>query len=149
MIYEAIMKAADHIEAFPKEFRFSTTAQPSKPNCGTPGCALGWIATFAGYTSGRRSFGALARDLLKVPCDPSQDGDQEFYNRMEALGGNSNWQIHASECARVLRLYAAEYHTPAHTGLPAIVREIFTKPSQTIPDDGRDTVLTSAKDSRA
>lgn len=132
-VYDSILKAADHIERFPDEFWFSSTDRPTGPGCGTPGCALGWIGTFSAYEHTRLSFGAVARDVLQVPCDPMSDGDEEFYRRMEVLCGDDSWQRYANECARVLRLYATEYHAPVKpqfTGLPDLVRDIFREPTE-------------------
>jgi hypothetical protein len=136
-VYDSILKAADHIDRFPDEFLFCSTARPKGPGCGTPGCALGWIGTFSGYKHNRISFGAVAREVLQVPCEPLSDGDDEFYRRMEVLCGDDSWQRHAKECARVLRLYAVEYHSPAKhqfTGLPDIVREIFREQTEAAKD---------------
>jgi hypothetical protein len=162
-IYEAIMKAADQIEEDPSSFRFSATGIPHA--CGTPGCALGWIGFYAGM---RRqalkyvSFEDVARmlDLCSTV----------FYTRMDDLtsGFLRNrywWRNEAATCAKSLRKYAEKYHgheksieaviadirvakpepapaAPRPIGIPAGVRVIFTSPSQTIPDDGKDTVLT-------
>ena len=46
-IRTAILKAADSIEQNPHLFSFKSLAIPNK-DCGTPGCAIGWIAYHSG-----------------------------------------------------------------------------------------------------
>lgn len=119
-IYTAIMKAADWIESHPSEFKFFSISVPDAPGCGTPGCAIGWIGTFAGN---RKGFTRVYSEILGV------GSDIEFYSRMDKLSapgagycdGTTQWRHQASECGRVLRLYAAKYHAPA-------------KPAQQPPD---------------
>ena len=42
----AILQAADTIEQNPSLFEFTSVQRPD-PECGTPACALGWIAAYA------------------------------------------------------------------------------------------------------
>ena len=114
-VYEAIMKAADHIERNPEDFNFMSVAIPS---CGTPGCALGWIGSFGGLSKGSCGFSDAATDLLKLEpellggsgsCETSEFA---FYNRMDALCGNMLWRKAAHVCADALRKYAEKYHAP-------------------------------------
>jgi hypothetical protein len=126
-IYTAIMKAADHIERHPRDFDFSVGDIPSE--CGTPGCALGWIGHFAGKSG-------TFMDVCECLGLVEPIADKQFYRRMDAvvyaLPYHDDWYRSAKRCAHVLRLYAAKYHAPAKpvfTGLPDIVREIFTKPT--------------------
>lgn len=124
-IREAILKAADHIEANPHRFDFDSVLVPGK-TCGSPGCALGWIAAFAGQQSGKEF---QTNDL--IGC-----GDLEFYSRMDDIeapfDGDKpalacHWMNSAPGCAEVLRLYADKYH-PAEKpqGIPDNVRGLFT-----------------------
>lgn len=114
-IYTAIMKAADHIERNPSLFNFSEHRKPD--DCGTPGCAIGWIGLFSGRefprscspfreggspTSGVS--GDVVEPVLGVPADV-------FYSRMAHLA--PGWTREAPLCASALRLYAAKYHAPA------------------------------------
>lgn len=125
-IRQAILKAADHIEATPNDFDFSASGIPHA--CGTPGCALGWIGHFLGladknawHVSYTKASGALGV------------GHYEFYTRMtEVEGGGPNWEVgqwplNAPACARTLRLYADKYHPAESRALiPASVMRIFT-----------------------
>lgn len=105
-VYDAIMKAADHIEQHPKGFNFMLTGIPT---CRTPGCALGWIGVFCGAP---RSITEVSKNFLKLP--PVLEAgywstNVTFYNRMNDLGGE-DWKWNAASCAKALRLYAEKYH---------------------------------------
>lgn len=123
-IRQAILMAADHIERYPHEFNFMASGRPDRPNCGTPGCALGWISTFAiEKTSAFMGFSA-ACPALGIP----ENDHQEFYCRLSAAETNSvrtlgawsgspehwahktQWHRRPDVCAHVLRLYANKYH---------------------------------------
>lgn len=111
-IYDAIMKAADHIERNPKEFDFWNNFVPG--SCGTPGCALGWIGYFLGIRQRSDSQYDVTRAIGTGPT--------EFYSRMTELVGSNLWKgidkqylgVPRSEvaaaCGRGLRLYAEKYH---------------------------------------
>ncbi len=112
-IRTAILKAADSIEQNPKMFWFSSI---STPDCGTPGCALGWVAYHIGegvlcgnswdpWKLGRR-LGILENGKYMAGIG--------FYHRMDKLHGGYDWKDSAPECAKALRLYADKYH-PAET----------------------------------
>jgi len=125
-MYDAIMKAADQIETNPETFSFSATRIPGK-DCGTPGCALGWIGHFSG---GNRKL-----SFLSVPPQlglDGYDGDGDFYYRMKVLcrgGDSSAWKFSASKCAETLRLYAEKYHAPekpqVKTGVHPFVQKLL------------------------
>jgi hypothetical protein len=100
---EAILKAADHIERNPHLFRFSRT---EIPDCGTPGCALGWIGFFMGIEVG----------ACILSTQPAIASDRDFYDRMTALT-DPFWIVSSETCAKGLRLYANKYH-------PAEIAEI-------------------------
>lgn len=105
-IYTAVMKAADHIERNPHEFEFTTTRTPGGPGCGTPGCALGWTACFAGvrdYFADGRPVNEVETIAVRLGCK----GSGEFYDRMRPL--TPNWITDAALCAKAMRLYAAKY----------------------------------------
>ena len=143
-VYDAIMKAADMVESNPDKFNFNATRVPD--DCGSPGCALGWIGHFAGRPAklryeGYYGFSDVAISTLGLAADASWATDI-FYDRMDVLlsaqtgkgykvGGklhDTAWRYDASVCASALRLYAVKYHAPAKpafTGLPDIVRDIF------------------------
>lgn len=103
-IYDAIMKAADHIERHPKLFNF---AEVWVPDCGTPGCALGWIGHFAGV---KHDGYPQALSEIHVPRALTC-ASWDFYARLESLTGGPRWRNDAAICARGLRLYAAQYHS--------------------------------------
>lgn len=118
-IRQAILKAADWIELHPEEFDFRETEVPA---CGTPGCALGWIGTFAGCERGS--------SIDMPPGSPTKllglNSQLRFYERMDAFFGGgayanteSRWRHNPMQCARGLRLYADKYH-------PATVDESST-----------------------
>jgi hypothetical protein len=110
-IRNAVLLAADHIEQFPGEFDFMSLDVPRAKHCGTPGCALGWIAHFLGQRDEDGAwFGIVGVD------------DQEFYERLDAFEGRDHksgecgewgdWSRSAAACATALRRYADE-HLPA------------------------------------
>ena len=106
-IYDAIMKAADQIEANPETFDFERCIPD--PERGTAGCALGWICLFAGIERNcifpdiwDHTAVSDAMDLPEVP-------DPEFYCRMDNLA--DGWRWSADLCAHALRLYANKYHS--------------------------------------
>lgn len=108
-IRNAVLLAADHVEQCPSEFNFFSLDIPHDKHCGTPGCALGWVAFFLG-----RRDNDDWEDLVGV-------SSIEFYERMDAFEGHDaettgrwgDWSKSAPACATALRRYADEY-------LPAI-----------------------------
>jgi hypothetical protein len=114
---QAILKAADHIQAHPQLFDFEKTRVPCDGR--TPGCALGWIGYFAGRTQARirlmLGFSFLHRGIAIVTLDGGSSDPvialtaREFYERMDNLAVG-NWRVDASVCADTLRRYAARYH---------------------------------------
>lgn len=115
-IRQAILAAADHIERNPSEFNFYSIDIPRNPGCGTPGCALGWIATFLGMSNySAYHHGKGLEDVLGI-------SSIRFYSRMIEL--DPSWHLFAENCAKTLRLYVDKYHpVPA---LPQAVRDIFS-----------------------
>jgi hypothetical protein len=107
-IYNAIMKAANHIERHPGEFDFNQIPIPGA--CGTPGCALGWIGFFYGTGKcAQLDNGYNGAHAVAVLLGFSNAGP--FYHRMGELDASRRWSCDPSLCARTLRLYAAKYHT--------------------------------------
>jgi hypothetical protein len=119
---EAMFAAADHIETHPKEFDFNAIGVPD--GCGTPGCALGWIAHFMGYPPSTLGFGFVG-DQMDLPSEPLiagfEIGDENhytcrtfaFYNRMDRVADETpsyQWAFEAGACARTLRRYADRWH---------------------------------------
>lgn len=103
------MQAADHIERNPTEFDFFSVEMPK---CGTPACALGWVAHFLGITDELETLFERFRFL---------DKDCHFYEGMDELMGEAPrgkhdkkehwgpWKDDATLCARGMRLYAEKY----------------------------------------
>lgn len=134
-IYDAIMKAADQIEKNPELWDFNTLAIPE---CGTPGCALGWIGHFSKCKISKEAklVGMVPQQtyLGNVALSMGLPSESSFYERINDLAGHNGldwWLSKAStnDIARVLRLYAEKYHghekQPAKTGIPDSVRAIF------------------------
>ena len=95
-VYEATLATAELFEREPKMFDFSRVVVP---DCGTPGCAIGYIERFMGFEGvidGNRSLGTTRT---------------EFYERMSELV-TREWINNASICAVGLRLYAEKYLKP-------------------------------------
>lgn len=115
-IYQAIMRAADSIEGNPRLFDFDSILLPDH-ECGTPGCALGWVSLYLGL---RRSDNNYEYDPLAL------GSESKFYRRMNVLCGDSyDWMDNAITCARTLRLYAEKYHGDQKPELPAEILAIF------------------------
>lgn len=114
-IRQAILKSADHIEQRPTEFDYDSVDIPESPGCGTPACAIGWIAHFLEVPS----FPHPTFDGI-VECDAC-----EFYTRMDEMSGGGRpededapyikgrWREDAAVCADTLRRYAEKYHPVA------------------------------------
>ena len=132
--YQAILRAADHIERQPQLFDFERTRVPR--NCRTPGCALGWIGFFAGRTEARiramLGLSFLHRGIAIVTVDAGSDpvitvSAREFYERMDRLAA-CDWRRDAAQCAAALRRYAATYHRangfdPAYVAFREVLSE--------------------------
>ena len=102
-VRSAILLAADHIEQHPELFRFTKCRIPE---CGTPGCLLGWIGHFLGMAPGQSILG------LESPMNADH---HLFYDRVSSLLDQQPWTVNAPMCARGLRLYANTYHKePVH-----------------------------------
>jgi hypothetical protein len=132
-VREAILKAANQIEREPSCWSYM---KDMVPECGTPGCALGWIGHFAGVR------GHIDNVAVLLGVERVEGTIQwGFYNRIQSLtGGRPLPQTHTTaddyflthatlpQIAEVLRLYADKYH-PApkveHVGIPDSVRAIF------------------------
>src|SRR6267142_3249246 len=127
--YIALMKAADHIEANPDYFNFSTVVVPK--NLSQHGCAIGWTAFFFERTKIRRWFRKVVPGVFCLASDETSEEmfgvDQgEFFRRMASL---QLWfRIKPLDCALALRQYAARYH-----GIPESVQRIFQCPTIHLP----------------
>lgn len=102
-VYDAIMKAADRIETDPSLFEYR---QARVHGCGSPACAIGWIAFCAGESE-QEKWGALDERSIRLL---GVDYWHTFEVRMSSLV--RRWTLNASDCATALRAYAAKYHAP-------------------------------------
>ena len=122
-IRTAIMKAADSTEQNPDMFDFHSIY---RPDCDTPGCALGWI----GYHLGRKGNGKNLINQIAYAIGIGDGTDQSqfaFYNLMEDICNRSyfsDWT--ANEIAEGLRLFADKCHQE-QDHIPASIRAIFTE----------------------
>lgn len=126
--YQAILAAADHIETQPKAYNFGTY---SYPDCGTPGCALGWIAAIAQLPMDGR-YACWDMRLITKFFGEDEDNFTEarFYTRMDKLAPEIReyegdtvmvWTQEAGACAAALRQYAQKYHAPEQQSLESRV----------------------------
>ena len=110
---QAILAAADHIEAEPHLYEFARTIVPEN-TCGTPACALGWIAHFAGLP--QQSMEEVSHLLFNM-------GQTEFYTRVSTVLGTDYWCGYTDDghdgdpelTAKGLRLYADKYYSEEET----------------------------------
>lgn len=126
-VREAILKAADFIEANPRKFSYHATMVPA--TCRTKGCLLGWIGHFAGIPAEVDIFQIAlggADELLPLT-------HYDVWQECETLGGYDwgSWEkAPPDEVAAGMRLFA-EKHFPTpkveHVGIPESVRAIFTE----------------------
>lgn len=107
-IREAILKTADLFERKPEMFNFMESRIPH--DCGTPGCAIGWMGYFLGAP--RDALIIAVFDLIGID-------DSGFYVRMSELSelgpDGEVWTRSPSVCAETLRLYADRYHPASPT----------------------------------
>lgn len=96
-IYDAIMKAADRIEAAPHDYDWHKT---NTGHCGTPACMLGWIGRMLGLGNYVSNIDVVKR--LGVAT-------HGFYTRIDQL---TNLPTYTSvpHIVRGMRLYAEQYH---------------------------------------
>ncbi len=110
-IRAAILEAADHIEANPALFKFFST---NVPECGTPGCAIGWIGHFFDAQQIGENVGVFSETILAID-------ETDFYIRMRDL--QLGWMYGAEICAKTLRHYADKYYpseTERTAGVPLV-----------------------------
>lgn len=128
-IRQAILAAADQIEAQPHRFAFGFVEIPRVKDKYAGGCALGWIGTFALEKSPWNSYSSVLPAL--GIGDPSSGRESTFYARMDQI--NNKWRLDAKVCAKGLRKYADKYHPAVkHTGIPAGVLAIFKEKATAI-----------------
>ena len=118
-IRTAILRAADSIEMNPDLFKWSTVHLPNV-DCGTPGCALGWIAVHRGEEV------QMQMGSSWIPDTPVGIDDGKFYCRMSEIS-NYEWKRSALVCAQTLRLYADKFHPESESkqSIPQSVLNLF------------------------
>lgn len=104
-IRQAILRAADSIEAHPELFAFGSIENPN-PDCGTPGCAIGWIAHHMGVEDWPAHEDLIAYAMGLIPL--------RFYYRMEGI--LEGWRDDATICSKALLLYADKCHPSVEIG---------------------------------
>ena len=120
---EALLAAADQIEHEPSSFDYMSVQVPSGL-CGSPGCALGWIAYFLDASKGR-SLGAAEPALF----EKMGIGPDVAFPELTTVFGSTKWTSSALKCAEGLRMYAdakwpaTEVHV--QVGIPDDVLAIF------------------------
>lgn len=102
LLQAATLLAAEHIEKRPQDFDFYEVVIP---DCGTPGCALGWMAHFYRQLGGRRPDGGEMEDITDILPMLDMD-DAKFYRRLDHHAG-IHWHHHADLAAKGLRAFAA------------------------------------------
>lgn len=102
----AMLLAAESIEREPALFKFTSVEVPS---CGTPGCAVGWMAFYLREMEGEPGeLRCVSWDRVSERMGMANEG--AFYDRMnEATKSLGEWHTDASVCAAGLRRLAEEY----------------------------------------
>lgn len=121
-----ILWAADMIERHPEAYSWSSVDVPNHeaPECGSPGCALGWIAAHQEGREVGEPFTLVRRGYVRESASPVGVHSLEFYGRMGAI--EPRWKVDAKACAAALRRYADHYH-PESDAIPSGVRAIFQR----------------------
>jgi hypothetical protein len=128
-IYNAILAAADTIERNPRLYVFQANLVPK---CGTPGCLIGHIGAQLGHTGQSIYDGDTWTSIGLDPINRHSLLDQMGYYdfRFKTEEGRSFAKFAVTEdaplAAAFLRYFAQRFK-PAHTGIPSIVRAIFTE----------------------
>lgn len=118
-IRQAILSAADSIEQNPDLYRFTTWAT-ANPDCGIPGCALGWISYHLGMA------GEIPTSGVYAALGIGSGFPALLFTHLRDAVGHGEWKTSAPECAKALRQYA-DIHHPEQDYIPASIRAIFTE----------------------
>ena len=125
-IRQAILKAADHIEQNPAHFKYVSNDRPN-PDCGTPGCMLGWIGVFLNMQPA--GWSTWAGDVARAIGTTHSEFVHGFVHPMvveHKLWVHENPNA-AKNAAKLLRIYADRHHpAESRAPIPASVRAIFT-----------------------
>lgn len=99
-----VLQAADQIESTPHRYLFSSICIPPPRSCGTPACALGWIAHFAHFTGAEReeltqlgmnAFSCGTAVLFPMASRSNLGTDTFtylFYQQMDLVLGSDRWR---------------------------------------------------------
>lgn len=111
--YDACMLAADQIEKHPDGYSFASVKIPWGRDCGSPGCALGWIGCFLGLTSRMGLFDDRANDThcIMRTEEVIGIGSIDFYRWMDRQPAIPRWRWNPQQCAAGLRLFAKQFET--------------------------------------
>lgn len=122
-IRTAILKAADHIERNPETYSFHSN---DKPDCGTPGCMLGWVGVFLDVPARESAYTGSYMNRTAMALGLQGMGDflrfcEGYSNRKKLYGFTHD----ASEAATLLRAFATERIAAVKSTIPTSVRAIF------------------------
>jgi len=114
---EVLKRAADIIEKYPERFEFVSTLIPEgEHDCGTPGCALGWI----GAVHPKRPATNDCENTVPQLLEPGLSAIN-FYGRMDRLA--FGWRSNPRICAAGLRKYADAFHPVEEEKTPLRVNQ--------------------------
>lgn len=124
-VRQALLAAADHIEANPQAYCFNNSA---KPDCGSLGCLMGWVGVFAEVKDknkrDRAAPGYANQVAQKVLGLTSW---AHFVSLGSELGAFFNYTQDSKQAAGMLRAYADKYH-PAPVQAPPDWNTLATEP---------------------
>lgn len=125
-IYDAVMRAADHIERNPHLFNF---VRSYVPDCNTPGCLMGWVGHFMGLRTGTLAWDGVARHFGIEKETGRWHAFDDLVRRELGDEGYLGYQWDVAVAAKFLRLYAAKYLPTSDTQ----DQRHTTPPTATVP----------------
>jgi hypothetical protein len=129
--FEAINRAADHIEQNPALYSFTHARTPSR-SCPL-GCMLGRIGEML-QTAPGTDVAKVARDCLGIPEGAFYE---RIWNLMDCPRTGSRALNDVAKVPAAMRAYAKRYHAPE--GIPSSVRAIFSAAAVTAVGLGETT----------
>lgn len=121
-VREALLKTATLFTDHPEVFNFKEVQIPG--NCGSPGCALGYIGFFLGMTGDDQFISGSVCEALGIEST-------FIFESLTKVYGNRDWYDSAAKCAEALRMYADVHHPEikktTRKDMPEKVRKIFDK----------------------
>jgi hypothetical protein len=111
-VRNAILLAASHIESTPHDYDYDRN---SKPVCRTPGCMLGWIGKFLRIARVDANDEHVSAYTDTVAKRLGHSGLSEFLGiagsiSQQEFGSLKNHQVEPKAAAKVLRVYADQFH---------------------------------------